>query len=251
MIQEGNHRLATLITPSGERFAIAPRQGNAVFTKDDLEHLIKGDCKAFLLKTGELLLVGSLACRAPHDEKNTIATCLLRHAPADPGGEVCGPALLLNPEEAVCLSSSAQETLLGHPTKDAPIILLLDRNDDVRSTIALGLERRHGRVIQARTAVEAIEFCRNHAINILVTDVSSLRPQPLEARRLIQEFQPQARLLFISGWDRLRVDDWYPGLLANAEFLQKPFSLAVMGSILQRMGISQKGQHTIEALNSG
>jgi hypothetical protein len=185
-------RLATLITPHGEMLAVPPKDGNAAFTKDDLDQLIKGDSKAFPLETGDLLLVDSLVCRAPNDQKNIFATCLLRHALADPGGEVCGSALLLNPEEAARLSSCDQEVLLGHPTEQATIILLLDHNDDVRSTIALGLEHRHGRVIQARTAAEAVEFCRNHAINLLVADVSSLRPQPLAARRFIQAVQPQA-----------------------------------------------------------
>jgi DNA-binding NtrC family response regulator len=152
----------------------------------------------------------------------------LRNATADPGGEVCGFAVLLAQEELDSLSRSEKTALSLDRRQEALTLLLLDRNEEFRSVMTLGLESAHFRVIQARTAADALGFCQCHRIQILVADVSSLRPQPLQTLGYIQEAQPQAKVLLISGYDAGTVATFYPGLLTGVEFLQKPFELNVM-----------------------
>jgi len=222
--------LATLITPHGEEFAVTPLDFEAGFTKKEIDKLIQGDAKAFCLKTGAVLLLDSLMCVTGDGERNHQANCLLRTAIHDPGGEVCGWALLLAQEEFDSLSRSEKTALFLDRRQPALTVLLLDRNEEFRYVMALRLERAHFRVIQARAAAEALAFCQSHRIEILVADVSSLRPQPLQTLGHILAAQPQAKALLISGFDAETVAAFYPGLLTGVEFLQKPFELNVLAN---------------------
>jgi CheY-like chemotaxis protein len=246
-IQEASD-LAILISPCRPDFSVSAQDSNAGFTKDEMNRLICGDGKAFRLKTGELLLVDSLACSARADERNFSATCFLRNAIGDPGGEVCGNALLLGCEESILLSQSVQAALLPDRVAEAPVILLLDRNQGVRSVMAERLERDHFRVVQARTAIEGTEFCESHPIDLLVADVSSLRPKPMETLLSIRKAQSRAKVLLISGYDLSTVGFLYPGLLTDAEFLQKPFSLNVMADVAHWVGGPNKTQEQLGAM---
>jgi len=223
--------LALLLTPCRQDFSVSAQNSNDGFTKDEMSRLIGGNGKAFRLQTGGLLLVDSLACTAPPNERNVSATCLLRNAIGDPGGDVCGCALLLGSEEFDLLPQSVRSELLVDQVVETPIVLLLDRNQGFRSVMAERLERDHFRVVQARTAIEAAEFCRNRPIDLLVADVSSLRPKPKETLLSIRQTQSRAKVLLISGYDLSTVGFLYPDLVDGAEFLQKPFSLNVMVNV--------------------
>jgi CheY-like chemotaxis protein len=177
-----------------------------------------------------LLLVGALGCNPSADVKNETATRYLRNAIADPGGEVCGCALLLAPCESDSLSPSAKRALFLDRPPDTPIVLLLDRNEGFRSVMALGLEQANFRVIQARLAADARRFCQSHRVQILVADVNSLRPDPFQTLASIQETQPQIKVLLVSGYDQATVAFLYPGLLTGLEFLHKPFEPNVMAN---------------------
>lgn len=214
--------------PDAPVYACDPQDG---FTLEEIERHIGARGKAFRLNTGGLLLVGSLLCGARAEETNVAATCVLRNAVDAPGANVCGPALFLGIEESELLSEQVQaELLLNGP--DIRNALLLDRNEEVRQTITLGLEKHLCRVIQARMAVDAVGFCQKHKVQLLLADISSLEPHALETLRYLREAQPQASLLLISGYDRYQVDQWYPRLLDGIQFLQKPFNFGVLGVCL-------------------
>src|SRR5947207_1598862 len=73
-------------------------------------------------------------------------------------------------------------------TGEALTVVLLDNDEDIRTVMALGLERHHFRVLQARTPAEAAHFRRHHSTGLLVADVGVLQPQALEALRPIEAF---------------------------------------------------------------
>ena len=160
----------------------------------------------------------------------------MRNALEDPGSEVSGCSLLLGQDESDRLSPSERAALFLDRSEPAKKVLLLDRNEGVRSVMTLGLERDHFLVIQARTATEALEFCQSRSTDILVADVSSLRPHPLEVLQSIREAQPCAKVMLVSGYDEPIIASLYPGLLAGVEFLQKPFGLNLLGSVVHRLG---------------
>ena len=240
--------MATLITPYGEEFSITPLDFEAGFIKNEIDQLIRGDGKAFRLKTGDVLLLDSLVCAAQHGERNHEANGMLRNAIHDPGGEVCGWVLLLGQEETAGLSPSLQRALLLDRAGSVPTVLLLARNEEVRSVMAKGLARASFRVVQARTADEALRFCRDYSMHILVADVHSLRPTPLQTLDCMRQLRPQAKALLISGYDLWTVGFIYPGLLVEAEFLQKPFALNVMADTAHWMAATPKDSQQQEPL---
>lgn len=117
------------------------------------------------------------------------------------------------------LPQSIRAALLVDHVAEASIVLLLDRNQGFRSVMAERLERDRFRVVQALTAIEGYGICKNRPLNLLVADVSSLRPKPIEALLSVRQTQSRAKVLLISGQDLSTVGFLYPDLLAGAEFL--------------------------------
>lgn len=239
--------VALLISPSKEDLQVFPRE--VAFTKTEMSELLGGaDFTAFRLQDGGLLLVNSLACLPQPEEENTVATCVLRTAVDDPGGRVCGSALMLTRAESEALSSTEQTELFLGRGQVSRKVLVLDRNEAFRSVLALAFQKNNCSVVQARTLAECLSFCKQHLIDILVADVNSLRPKPSEARQSIEQIQTQVALLLISGYDRDRIEEWHPGLLRDVEFLQKPFGLHLIRPFVDRVKRAKpKGQLLVMA----
>ena len=239
--------MALLISPNrpdSPVFAHDPKTG---FTLKEIEGHIAANGKAFRIDHGGLLVVDSLLCHARAAEMNLAATCVLRHAVDDPGADVCGIALMLGSGEASLLPANVQSGLfLSGP--DVRTALLLDRNDEVRQTIALGLENHGFRAIQARMAADAANFCQRHRADVLVVDLTSLEPHALDTLRNLRETQPKAGVLLISGYDRFRVEQRYPRLLGGVQFLEKPFNLSELGEFLRPISKLSYTQAAVETL---
>jgi ActR/RegA family two-component response regulator len=229
--------LAKLISPAGETF-VAAENPNVGFRMSEISCLIGGDGKAFLLQSGGSLIIHSLFCRATLEEQNLAATQALRHARCDPGGEVSGCALLLDRDETDRLSSPVKGSLSLDGESACRTVLLLDDDDGVRPVIALGFERHRCRVIQARAFDECLSFCRNGRIDVFVSDLGCLRPNPLVLVQSIGTVQPDAQMLLISGHDDLTIKECYPGLLDELQFLKKPVGLRVLDQVLA--GLTKK-----------
>jgi CheY-like chemotaxis protein len=229
-LQQETKQLATLISTSRQDSVFA-QESTAGFNKEEIDRLIRGDGKAFRLKTGEVLIVSCLACSAKTEEKNAAATYLLRNALDDPGGEVCGYALLLERDEAELLLPSIRMAL-SLDGNEISRVLLVDDDEEVRPVIAVGFGRYSCRVIQARTLSESLSFCREHVVDIFASDVSVLRPHPMKVRQLIYEIRPEAKMLLISGYDQSTILQWYPGLLDGVLFVQKPFLFDALAPLL-------------------
>jgi DNA-binding response OmpR family regulator len=123
-----------------------------------------------------------------------------------------------------------------HLTTGAALtVVLLDNDEEIRTVIALGLQRHHFCVLQAGTPDEVVQFRRNHPIQLLVADVGVLQPHAAKALGPIEELQPKINVLLISGYDRATLERRYEGLLAGREFLQKPFSPLLLATVLQQM----------------
>src|ERR1700694_4797569 len=104
-------------------------------------------------------------------------------------------------------------------------VLLLDRDEAVRTVVARALAFRGLRVIQAATAADAMTICWRNRIHILVLDVGSLEEEHLNTIRAIKAGQPEAKVLLLTEYDRWTVSKQYVGLTADNALLQKPCSL--------------------------
>jgi DNA-binding NtrC family response regulator len=104
-------------------------------------------------------------------------------------------------------------------------ILLVEDEDQVR-VVARAILQRHGyRVVEMRTAADALAFCGRGAepIHLLLTDVVMPQMSGPELARQVMELRPGLRLLCMSGY----TDDSivrHGVLQADLAFLQKPFT---------------------------
>lgn len=105
-------------------------------------------------------------------------------------------------------------------------ILLVEDEDEVRSSTARMLERQGYRVYQAREGVAAMEIVKdqiNH-IDMLVTDVIMPKMSGRELAKEISTHKEDIKILYISGYtDKTIISQ---GILdSDVAFLQKPYTL--------------------------
>ena len=114
-------------------------------------------------------------------------------------------------------------------------VLLIERDEAVRSVVARALAFRNLHVIQAATAADAMTICWRNRIHILVLDVGSLEEEALDTIRAIKAGQPEAKVLLLTEYDRWTVSKQYVGLTADNALLQKPCSLDLLAAVIQRL----------------
>jgi two-component system cell cycle sensor histidine kinase/response regulator CckA len=109
-------------------------------------------------------------------------------------------------------------------TTPGETILLVDDEETVRRFSARVLEKHGFEVLSAGTGPEAIAAAdsRDHAIDLLLTDVMMPGMNGCELAELLLARRPSMRVLFISGYaeDVLASN---VGLMPGAAFLGKPF----------------------------
>lgn len=99
-------------------------------------------------------------------------------------------------------------------------ILLVDDEDLVRNVARRLLELGGYRVLEAATAVEALEVVRTHegAIELLVTDIQMAGLSGIELALRVEQERPGIRIILITG---------YAGMLERQPdhpILEKPFT---------------------------
>ena len=102
-------------------------------------------------------------------------------------------------------------------------LLLVEDEDDIRELAAVMLEGRGYTVLAAADAEQAVLLAEKHANEIrgLITDVVMPRINGLQLAELLMPIIPGLRVLFVSGHCRETVAP--EALLANADYLQKPY----------------------------
>lgn len=99
-------------------------------------------------------------------------------------------------------------------------ILLVDDDDDVRDYTAQVLEDAGYVVCTAAQADEAeMLLSTGEAIDLLITDIVMPGRNGVELARVCHRAQPDAKVLFITGYTRYIA----PDLLADSEILDKPY----------------------------
>jgi FixJ family two-component response regulator len=109
-------------------------------------------------------------------------------------------------------------------------VLLVEDDDHVRCLTSIIFHRAGWKVISAATAKEAYARRYDHygPIALLVTDVHLPDTKGTDLSRTLAEFQPQMKVLFLTG------DDVQELVAANPEgiFLQKPFSVSDLQTLM-------------------
>lgn len=115
------------------------------------------------------------------------------------------------------------------------LILLVDDEDSMRTTLAEVLESMHYHVLEAANGEEALRLFHAHKnkIRLLFTDIVMPQINGVELARAVREISPDMPVIFASGYGKIAytTDD----LVDDGVVLTKPFSAAKISQTLRRM----------------
>ena len=110
-------------------------------------------------------------------------------------------------------------------------VLLVDDNASVRSIVRQMLERFGYSVLEAGGEAELVELLEEHPVDLLLTDLMLKQSDGAQLARHALARRPGLRVLYISGYPRSFLDGY--GVPAEAGFLQKPFTAAVLAQAVR------------------
>ncbi len=106
-------------------------------------------------------------------------------------------------------------------------ILFVEDDGAIRDLVATSLARYGYRILRASNGVEALTMAREHAVDLLVSDVVMPRMTGTELAAVLTEEKPHVRILLTSGYAE-PLGDGDGALPAGVHFLQKPYAPAVL-----------------------
>lgn len=108
-------------------------------------------------------------------------------------------------------------------------ILLAEHSQALREMIAEMLESAGHTVLAARSPAEAVRIAQQHSgpIDLLLTDVVMPGMRGPELAETLRAIRPGLKALLMSGYTQPTADADGPRVV-NADFIQKPFSEAVL-----------------------
>ena len=123
-------------------------------------------------------------------------------------------------------------------------ILLVEDDNDVRGVATRILRRNGYRVLEASNGAEALRVCEAEAapMDLIVTDIVMPEMGGSELAQRIRENQPEARILFTSGYTKDAVVR--QSFLRDGEaFIEKPFTPAKLALKAREVLDSNNGNH--------
>ena len=108
--------------------------------------------------------------------------------------------------------------------RGAETILLVEDDETIRTAACRLLERHGYRVVEARSAGEAVRAMSGaaRAADLMITDLTVGDESGVSLARRLRALRPEARVLFMSGYGEGAVS--HLGLVGGAPFIEKPFT---------------------------
>jgi len=104
------------------------------------------------------------------------------------------------------------------------LVLVVDDEPGDCQTMADTLVREGFDVLKAMDAPSALRAIENNSIDLLVSDISLPGVNGCELARQILDIQPDAKVLFVSGFVGAEVCQYYGVPITDLFFLRKPFT---------------------------
>jgi len=106
---------------------------------------------------------------------------------------------------------------------DAPTLLIVDDNSELRGLCQACLRLSGFRVLEAEDGFEALLVASQHegCIDVLITDIQMPRIRGTDLSRILKMLRPKIRVLYISGSSDESIQ---PTPSSEEFFLPKPFS---------------------------
>lgn len=124
------------------------------------------------------------------------------------------------------------ENQSAHGASFEGVVLVVDDEPAVRTTLAMVLESFGLRVIAAQDGIEALERYQAHRgeISLVIMDVTMPRLGGVEATIRLREMDPSAKVILSSGFTN--------SMVANAEpdaFLPKPYRINTLRELVRHV----------------
>lgn len=126
-------------------------------------------------------------------------------------------------------------------------ILLLDDNPAFSTPFAQGLREAGYQVYVAQNGTRALNACREHQIDLVITDVFMPERDGLEVIREVRKAFPQVKIIAMSGkqiegkWDGLYI----ARIMGAHSILAKPFTLSEACATIQKLRAGTEARNAL------
>jgi len=123
-----------------------------------------------------------------------------------------------------------------HVPGNGECILLVDDEETIIDVGKAVLESLHYQVLVGKNGYEAIEMYKTHRdkIQLIVMDIVMPRMGGVDAAKVIQEINPEAKIIFSSGYDRTQTL-MNQKLPEHCLFISKPFTISALSRVINRI----------------
>ncbi len=145
------------------------------------------------------------------------------------------------PPAETAISAPAQEThALSPTTQPTTRVLLVEDDFDIQESVCELLEDSGHAVTAVDDAEAAVTALKQQSFNVLLTDLTLPGMSGLELARLVAREYASMKIIFATGRARPTADELGDDL-SDALFLQKPFSIDTLESVLNEAAAANAG----------
>jgi two-component system, cell cycle sensor histidine kinase and response regulator CckA len=119
----------------------------------------------------------------------------------------------------------------------APHVLLVDDDPDIRKVFSLGLEKRGFQVIAAGTAGEALKLAEDPDVQIDVIIMDIVLPDSWGSQVAMEQtlFRPETKVIYISGYSKGDAVLGASSINEAVDFLPKPFTVEELAAKIREV----------------
>lgn len=116
-------------------------------------------------------------------------------------------------------------------------ILLIDDDEIVLESIAIGLEENGHQVTQASDGREGLHHFDNNRFELVITDIIMPEKEGIETILEIKRRDKNSKVIAISGGGRTAAKDYLriAGNLGADQTLEKPFTITALLGLIEKM----------------
>ena len=117
-----------------------------------------------------------------------------------------------------------------------PIILVVDDDPEIRSTLKKLLELSGHEIFTAESGLAAIDSLKHIQVDLMITDIVMPDQDGLECMKLARQANPDLPIIAMSGGGQLRTENYLRLAMAFGadEVLQKPFDTSSLLEAIKR-----------------